>query len=443
MPLTDGPTDLRAGGAPSPSHAPDALEGTPAEAVAAALAGLDVGRLGVAVSGGGDSVALLLLLADWAGARGVVLEAATVDHGLRPGSGAEAEGVAVLCARLGVAHSILRWEEGTAARGNLQDAARRARLGLLAGWAGARSLGAVALGHTRDDQAETVLMRLARGAGVDGLSAMAVVRRDRGVTWLRPLLALERATLRRMLRARGVPWVEDPSNADPRFLRVRTRRVLEALAPLGIDAAGLAATAERMAQARAALGAAAARAAARLMRVEAAGDVVVDLAPFLLLPAETQARLLGGTLRWVGAAEYPPRRAALERALGRIAAGADTTLGGCVLRPRAGVLRIGREWRAVRGRVSPCAARFDGRWLLHAPEGCTTLGLHVAPLGPGGLAACPNWRATGSPRAALAAGPAVWAGPSLVAAPLAGLAEGWRAELAPPAADFPSLFILH
>ena len=114
-----------------------------------------------------------------------------------------------------------------------------------------------------------------------------------------------------------------------------------------------------------------------------------------------------------------------------------------MLRMRGGRLRIGREWRAVRGLVAPCGVAFDGRWRLHPPDRCTTAGLHLAALGPTGLAACPNWRSAGVTRSALVAGPAVWAGPTLVAAPLAGLGDGWRAELCPPAADYPALFILH
>ncbi|WP_114967069.1 tRNA lysidine(34) synthetase TilS, partial [Alkalilacustris brevis] len=189
--------------------------------------GDDAPGLGVAVSGGGDSVALLLLVADWAAARGVRLRAVTVDHGLREGAAQEAEAVARLCAELGIGHDILRWQ-GWDGQGNLQDAARRARQGLIAGWARDHGLAAVALGHTRDDQAETVLMRLARGAGVDGLSGMAPLRLAVGLAWLRPLLDVGRAELRALLRARGVPWAEDPSNEDARFQRVRARRALEA-----------------------------------------------------------------------------------------------------------------------------------------------------------------------------------------------------------------------
>jgi len=400
--------------------------------------------LGVAVSGGGDSVALLVLMRDWAAARGVRLAAATVDHGLREAAAAEAAAVAGLCARLGLAHATLRWDRAGAHAdcGNLMQAARRARQRLLGAWAAEAGLAAVALGHTREDQAETVLMRLARGAGVDGLSAMAPARRLGGTLWLRPLLSVPRAALRAELRARGLGWAEDPANADDRFLRARTRKALAALAPLGIDAAGLAAVAGRMASARRVLAEAAREAAARLVRLEG-GDLLIEAAGWAALAAETQARLTGGCLAWLGAAEHPPRRAALERLMARAAAGQGGTLHGVRLTHASGRLRLSRELRAVRGLEAAPGALWDGRWRLIAPAGAATAGLRIAVLGPEGLAACPDWRATGLPRASLMASPAVWAGPTLVAAPLAGLTEGWRAETVPAATDFPSLFIVH
>jgi tRNA(Ile)-lysidine synthase len=179
-------------------------------------------RVGVALSGGGDSTALLALAAGWAAAAGVALAAATVDHGLRPGARAEAAAAGEMARGLGVAHDILAWQ-GWTGRGNLQDAARRARRALLADWARARGIDAVLLGHTADDQAETVLMRLARGSGVDGLSGMAALRRADGITWARPLLGTRRALVAGLAAGRGHGLAEDPSNADPRFFRVRAR----------------------------------------------------------------------------------------------------------------------------------------------------------------------------------------------------------------------------
>ena len=151
-------------------------------------------KLGVAVSGGGDSTALLVLLDDWRRDGGPELAVATVDHGLRPEAAAEAAEVAALCGRLGVPHETLAWRwDG---KGNLSDAARRGRLRLIAGWANGRGIGMVAQGHTADDQAETFLMRLARGSGVDGLAAMAARRTAEGVAWVRPLLQVRRGEFR-------------------------------------------------------------------------------------------------------------------------------------------------------------------------------------------------------------------------------------------------------
>ena len=393
-------------------------------------------RLGVAVSGGGDSVALLHLLAAWRAEGGPDLAAVTVDHGLRPEAEAEAEVVAVACAGLGVPHTVLRWQ-GWDRRGNLQDAARRARQRLIADWAAGQGVGAVALGHTADDQAETVLLRLARGSGVDGLSGMAAERRAEGVLWLRPLLEVRREALRDWLRVRGIGWAEDPSNGDPRFDRVKARQALAALAPLGLDVAGLLDTAARMRMAREALAQAAQTAARRLGRIDA-GDVVLA-AGFAGLPEETRLRIAAHALRWIGGGDYRPRLAALRAALAAVQAGKPATLAGCLLLPEAGGLRVAREPQAVAATIAAPGALWDGRWRLQgpAPEGC-----EIRALGAAGLALCPGWRETGRPHAALAATPAVWRGPDLIAAPLAGRPAGWRAELACGDEDFFTSLIL-
>lgn len=407
----------------------------PAAAFAGAMAALmpegPPPRLGLAVSGGGDSTALAVLAADWARPRGVALAAVTVDHGLRPGSAAEAAAAGALCAGLGIPHAVLRWDS-PAGRGNLQDRARTARQRLISGWAAAQGLAHVATGHTLDDQAETVLMRLARGSGVDGLSAIAPARRLAGVVWLRPLLGVPRAALRALLAARGIGWAEDPSNDEARFLRARARAALAALAPLGITAAGLAATAGRMARARRALECATCALADRAVRIEA-GDVILDAAALAAAPEELRARLLAHALRWVSGAPYPPRAAELARLAAALAAGRGGTLAGCRASAAGGTLRIAREWQAVRGLRAAPGEVWDGRWRLTGPA---PAGAEVRALGPEGLARCPGWRAAGLPRASLLASPAVWAGDALVAAPLAGLDRGWTAEALRGAADF-------
>ena len=375
--------------------------------------------MAVAVSGGGDSMALLHLLAGR-----VRLAAVTVDHGLRPEAMAEAAAVASVCAGLGVAHQVLDWRwDGS---GNLSDQARRGRLALIGGWARARGTRVVALGHTADDQAETVLMRLARGSGVDGLAAMASERHAEGVTWVRPLLGVRRGALRDYLTRRGVAWFDDPTNDDAAYLRVRARAALVALEPLGIDVAGLGDTAARMAMARRAL-AEVAHDLARDIAVVQAGDVVIDRAALPLAPMETQLRLLAHAIGWVASADYRPRFRALRDVHDGLLAGKPGTLGGCLLTANRRHIRITREAQAVAGLRCDAMGLWDRRWRLIVPD---PAGLQVAALGAAGLARCPDWRATGMPRSSLIASPAVWRGDDLVAAPLAGLANGWRAELA-------------
>jgi tRNA(Ile)-lysidine synthase len=385
-------------------------------------------HIGLAVSGGSDSMAMLWLIAPWARARGIPVSVATVDHGLRPEAAAEAAFVGRVAGGLGVPHRVLEWR-GWDGRGNLQAQARAARTELLTAWARETGADAVALGHTMDDQAETVLLRLARGSGVDGLAGMEADREQGGLRWVRPLLGLRREELREFLRAGGHPWVDDPSNEDARFDRVKARQALGLLGPLGVEAEGLSATAHRMAMARAALEHYAREAAGRVARTEG-GDVVFARPGFDLLPVETRFRLLSDAVRWVGGGVYRPRLGALERVIADLSDAPRRTLQGTVVTRTGGEWRVGREWAAVRGLRAPVGEPWDGRWRIEGPGGA---GLEVRALGGAGLAACPGWRATGLRRATLIVSPAVWRGEELVAAPLAGLGEGWRARIV---ADF-------
>ena len=207
-------------------------------------------RLGIAVSGGPDSMALLLLAA---AARPGAVEAASVDHALRDGSRAEAEMVARACAELGVPHAILTagWKEAPATA--LQERARRERYRLLGFWAEERSLEALATAHHADDQAETLLMRLSRGSGVRGLAGMRrrSIAPGTDVTLVRPLLDWRRRELEQVCLDAGVTPLLDPSNDDERFERIRVRH---ALAERGwLDPAALARSAAHLSDAQAAL----------------------------------------------------------------------------------------------------------------------------------------------------------------------------------------------
>ncbi|MGR7995674.1 MULTISPECIES: tRNA lysidine(34) synthetase TilS [unclassified Xanthobacter] len=291
-----------------------AADAAPLDAAAAArlFAGfLDFPRLVIAVSGGPDSTALLWLAARWRAGRGdgPELIAVTVDHALRPDSAAEAQGVGALCARLGIAHRILVWT-GEKPRQGLQAAARDARYGLLGEAAAAFAASAVALAHTRDDQAETVLFRLGRGSGLTGLAAMRPRVARGGLTLLRPLLDVPKARLVATLEAAGVPFVRDPANTNPRFARARLRQLAPRLAEEGLDARRLAQLAARVARADAALEAAT-DAAAPLCTPQGEA-IALNAAALASLPEEVALRLLGRVLARIGT-EGPVELGKLEQ----------------------------------------------------------------------------------------------------------------------------------
>lgn len=380
---------------------------------------LNPDRIGVAVSGGSDSLALLHVAHSW-GVAGI--DAVTVDHGLRPEAAEEAAYVASICAGLGVPHTSLRWESWDG-KGNLQDQARQNRYSLIAAWAREKRLPTVALGHTMDDQAETFVMRLAREAGVEGLSAMRLAFERGGARFDRPFLSCRRQDLRAYLDGLGVRWIEDPSNEDESFDRVKARRALAALEPLGIGAEELFRVSQNLRDASDGLGHAAMD-FSRARVKSAGGDLIFDRTALRRQPSEIVRRLLGHALMFVSSAEYPPRRDPMVGVLAQVHGGGDTTLHGCRILVSDMSVRITREHSAVAALRGPTDRPWDRRWQLagpHAPD------LEVRALGEA-VKDCPDWRATGLPRATLLASPAVWRGDDLIAAPLAGLSNGWTAN---------------
>lgn len=378
------------------------------------------GVLGIAVSGGSDSLALLTIASDWAKERGRELRAVTVDHGLRAESGREAAFVADYAAHIGIAHRTLR--AGELASGNLSAAAREARFGLIAdwaeaGWAEAEGVTAIALGHSMDDQAETLLMRLARGAGVEGLASMQPRRDWRGIAWIRPMLAIRRAELRDWLRARDIAWIDDPTNEDRAFDRVKARHALSLLDPLGISVEGLARTAHLLARQRRVLRRAATELAERAVSWGSLGEAYITRAALARAELDSGLRVFGNTLARVAGREHRPRARALEPAFARLmgmpdapefrdaedslsaraeeipAAGDDAggaarmTLGGCLIVPEAeaGRLLICREPGAVAGRVPLIPGRniWDRRWSVTASLGLNE-GWQIGALGASG-----------------------------------------------------------
>jgi tRNA(Ile)-lysidine synthase len=296
------------------------------------FAGLkSVPALLLAVSGGPDSTALMVLAARWRAAlkKGPQLIAVTVDHGLRAESGREARAAKKLAARLGIRHRTLRWTGDKPATG-LQEAARAVRYRLLA--AAARTAGArhILTAHTLDDQAETVLLRMARGSGLTGLGAMAretmladqVERRHAAdpLLLVRPLLELPKARLIATLDASRVAYCEDPSNVDPRFTRARWREVMPILAGEGLDARRLALLARRLRRAEAAIEFAVGVAAGAVSDAAwtNAAPIALDAEKFIRLPEEVALRVLGRAIVHA-AGELPLRLGRLEALYGLLA----------------------------------------------------------------------------------------------------------------------------
>jgi tRNA(Ile)-lysidine synthase len=397
------------------------------------FAGLDRYRLLlVAVSGGADSTALMHLLARWHHRRGNAsqqLHVATVDHALRPESRAEAGAVASAARALGMPHHLLTWTAPKPAAG-LQDAARSARYGLLSQVL--HDLGeeraAVVTAHTADDQAETLLMRLARGSGLDGLSAMSACRRlmpGEPYDLVRPLLEVPKSRLIATLRANGIAWSEDPSNARTEFERVRIRAAAHTLAAIGLTPDKLALSARRLGRARRAVAITAAEFEARVLDLNGGAFAAVCRTEFAEAPSELRLRLLLRILGRFGGTSPAARLSKVEALLARLEQAADftATLGGCVVMANAASLRIFRE----PGRnplpeyllhdANPVL--WDARFAVSVGGLPATHGpVTVKALGGPGYATLRQSTAVRLPQKAAATLPSFWSGETLLAVPI-------------------------
>lgn len=373
----------------SPPVTPRALRGMFERAMAALGPFESRPHLAVAVSGGADSMALALLADGWARERGGRIHALTVDHGLRAESAAEAARVGSWLRALGIEHRILPWTDAKPASA-LQAQARVARYALLGAWCRNAGILHLLLAHQRQDQAETLFLRLASGSGPDGLAGMAAAVETPDARLLRPLLNIGREALRTYLRAMGQDWVEDPSNEDARFARVRWRRLAPALETLGMTTDTMAAAARRFADVRVALETSTARLLARATRLDPAGFAVLSPAPFAEAPDEIAVRALARVLATVGGRHYLP---SLDKTADLYAAARSArrrrsgiaTLVGCALDHWNGTWLVRREARDLPAPEPMAAGRraaWDGRFdvaIPLPPEGQESLTL--APLG--------------------------------------------------------------
>jgi tRNA(Ile)-lysidine synthase len=384
-------------------------------------------RIAVAVSGGADSLALVILCHRWAAARGGEATALCVDHRLRPESADEARQVHRWLKARGIPHRTLLWKHrGGRPSSALQAAARDARYGLMAQWCRRRGVLHLALAHHAGDQAETVLMRLARGGGPDGLAGMSAIASREGVRLIRPLLPVAPARLRAVLKALRQDWIEDPSNSNPVFERVRWRRLIPAdLVP------SLAVAAAEIGEERRLREAAVADLLAGV-RIHPAGFLTMPLAELRAAPADLAERALARCLIVIGGDSYAPSQASLARLRQALAAGlTGRTLGGCRLVCRGSRLFIFREADAAAQRVAIRAGdvvRWDGRYDLK-----TAASGMIARLGEAGWAKLPASRRIASiPREAALALPALWRGGRPLDLPRVGTDPGFGAALFRP-----------
>jgi tRNA(Ile)-lysidine synthase len=391
--------------------------------------------LAAAISGGSDSTALGLLLADWIAQRGGHLHVLSVDHGLRPEAGAECAAVARRFQALPrCSAEILTWQGAKPATG-LQQAAREGRFRLMTDWCRARGILHLALGHTADDQAETVAMRRDHGSSALGLAAMPAVTQRDGVRLLRPLLGVTRAELRACLTARGEGWTEDPSNDAAQFERVRQRAALAASGESGALLAG----ARRDGVARDAAERDAARFLARAAKLAPEGWLGIDLVAWHAAAPQLRTQVLRQTLLAVGGHAYPPAPDAVQRLADSDPSQITGTLAGCILASRQGQLVLCREAGDIRHfpEITPgWSGRWDERFALAVAADLAPGALAIRPLGEEGQRQAARLNGISLkrhpvPAAARAALPALWRGEQVLAQPHLALGHGLTARLAP------------
>ena len=303
-------------------------------------------HIAVAVSGGADSMALLHLLAEWAGQNNARLLALTVDHNLRPESAEEARRVAAWAAALDIEHQTLSWhpEPGEPVT---QNTARQARYHLLQAECERRGIRHLAVAHHQNDQAETFLLRLAKGSGLDGLACMWSVSERGTLTLLRPLLDFPAARLQATCRARGQEWCEDPSNQSQKYARPRLRKMQEMLKNEGFSAQSLSLTIKRLQGAAAFIQAETTKLLAAAYTIYPPDRAELNLSKWSAAHSELQQRSLAQLIRTIGDEPYLPRAEQMDDLLRRLARPdfKRATLGNCLLTRKGDSLLIEREAR--------------------------------------------------------------------------------------------------
>ena len=345
--------------------------------------------IAVAVSGGADSMALTVMLGDYCASHNISLTALTVDHGLRAEAADEARQVGRWLKKYNISHVILNWQ-GDKPQSNIQDQARRARYDLMGEWCQTNKVSKLFLAHHLDDQAETFLIRLFRGSGVDGLAAMktqsdfpTLFPGAAEITLCRPLLGVAKERLRATLRHRDQTWIEDPSNQNESYTRVKIRHLLRDSDIEGLNADRMAGTAARMGRVQSLLQSLTEELAQETVTYFEQGYAEIILSPLLAAHDEIALRCLASLLRRVGGGKYAPRLNRLEALYDRLKCEksdqggfSGQTLGGCLISRRPdNRIMISREGAAIGETLELEKNRitlWDGRFVI---ENGATVGL--------------------------------------------------------------------
>lgn len=381
------------------------------------------------------------LFADWTRAQNAKLPIVLiVDHGLRPESSKDAAKTAHWAKQAGLEAHVLHWQ-GRKPKADVEAKAREARYRLMGEWCRARDVSALFVAHTREDQAETFLLRLARGSGVDGLSAMQPrapfpAAGFASLNLLRPLLDMTRAELREYLSERDQPWLDDPMNLDPRFARTRLRAIFPILEAAGLSASRIADAPKHLARAREALDASAAELMEKAVHYDGAGYALIDAQAISNAPRELGLRALGKTLMAVSGEAYRPRFERLEQLYDAMHArkiSGGRTLHGCRIAPAPKPFRKFGEATLLVSREARAASRapdvllkpgvdaiWDNRFRVTFMEQWQHGRLHVS-----ALREQPEFAEALSHVPAPARGslPAIWRAKSLIVVPHARAAE--------------------
>ncbi|WP_085907203.1 tRNA lysidine(34) synthetase TilS [Kiloniella majae] len=308
-------------------------------------------RIGVAVSGGADSMALCLLLRNWVKTKGGELFAVTVDHGLRPESGIEAQWVHARLVAEGIQHDVLTrsLSDEEQEKGSSQVRARKARRDLVAGWCKEKEIFFLALGHHLDDQIETFLMRLVRQSKSDGLAGISMQRQDGAMTLIRPLLSFPKERLIETLKYCGWGWIEEPSNQRADYLRNRIRHQLPSLERQGLRKSSLERITHSLGRIRRSLQKKTDAFIDQRVRLNPVGYVEIDFRESEKFQIEIFQRVLQRTLLTVGGGNYSPKTNKLDRLVQSLIGTepVKATLAGCEIIKKDDVLFVVRENRLV------------------------------------------------------------------------------------------------